>query len=238
LYGNPDHLNTRYPSGISMAGESDPTYWPKYSDSNVGEHEITGMVIQYEKQLIFTTGDSSGASAWYSTKETVTDSTTGITTTLFPVFPMNGKVGNMAKGQVSIIQNNPFTVWKGIYEWVSTYVLDEKNAQWISARIQNDLNSVDLSTAIVVDWDDKGLYWLCVGKKVWVYNYRENVKTWYILDLAHAPTCFLSVDGKMCFGTDTGTIMQFDESYLTYDGEAISANWEMGFYDFSAEWLL
>ncbi|HAA25277.1 MAG TPA: hypothetical protein DCE11_04045, partial [Ruminiclostridium sp.] len=154
LFGNPKRRNTRFSSGVTYAGVSDPTYWPMFSDSDVGEYEITDIKTQYNKQIIFTSGDSSGASAWYSEAETYRDPGTGITTTLFPTFPINSKVGNVAPGQVQIIQNNSFTLWKGIYEWVSTYVMNEKNAQWISKRIQRDLDQVDLSKAITWDWDD------------------------------------------------------------------------------------
>lgn len=235
LYGNPDHLNTRYCSGVTMAGASDPTYWPMWSDSDVGEYAITDIKTQYDKQIIFTTGDSSGASAWYSNNENYTDPSTGIVTTMFPVFPINAKVGNMAPAQTQIITNEPFTLWKGVYKWKSTYVMNEKNAEWISQRIQRDLDTVDLTKAITWDWDDEGLYLLCVGKKVWVYNYRIDV--WYILDLAHEPTCFMTIEQKLCFGTTDGQIMRFDSSLATFDGEEIIATWDMGYNNFGADWM-
>ena len=131
--------------------------------------------------------------------------------------------------------NNPFTVWKGVFQWVSTYVMNEKNAQWISKRVQNDLDAVDLSTAITYDWDDKGVYILCVGSKIWAYNYR--VDAWYILSLPHTPTCFIAIDKYLYFGTTDGMIMKFDENVATYDGTTIEANWEMGFTNFGADWL-
>ena len=101
-----------------MAGASDPSYWPKFAESDVGEYEITDIVTQYNKQLIFTSGDSAEASAWYSEEEDFVDPNTGAVTALFPVYPMNAKIGNVAKGQVQIIYNNPYTIWKGVYEWV------------------------------------------------------------------------------------------------------------------------
>lgn len=238
MFGNPDHKNTRYPSGVTMAGASDPSYWPKFAESDVGEYEITDICTQYNKQLIFTSGDSSEASAWYSEEEDYTNSTTGAITALFPVYPMNAKIGNVAKGQVQIIMNNPLTIWKGVYEWVSTYVMNEKNAQWISKRVQNDLDAVDLTTALTVDWADKGQYWLCVGKKVWVLNYRlPNGGAWYILELPDTPTCFCLVDQDLYFGTTAGQIMKFGEEYGTYNGTNIVATWEMGFFNFGVEWL-
>jgi hypothetical protein len=148
---------------------------------------------------------------------------------------MNAKVGNVAKGQVQIIKNNPFTLWKGIYEWVSTYVMNEKNAEWISRRVQNDLDGVDLTRALTVDWADKGQYWLCVGKKIWILNYRTD--TWYILELPDTPTCFCLVGDKLYFGTTAGQIMRFDETLATFNGTNIEAVWEMGYFNFGVEWL-
>jgi hypothetical protein len=236
IFGNPDRKNTRFPSGVTMAGVSDPGYWPKFADSDVGEYEITDICIQYNKQLIFTNGDANGASGWYSEQETYTDPSTGAITPLFPIFPMNNRVGNVAKGQVQIIMNNPFTVWKGIYQWVSTYVQNEKNVEWMSQKIQNDLDVVDLTKALTFDWDDKGVYILCVGKRIWCYNYR--VKVWYILDIPHEPTCFTIVEQKLCFGTTSGQVMMFDENELTYDGTTIESSWEMGYFNFGVEWLM
>lgn len=235
IYGNPDHLNTRYPSGVTMAGASDPSFWPKFAESDVGEYEITDIVTQYNKQIIFTSGDSSGASAWYSEEEDYVDSTTGAITALFPVYPMNAKVGNIAKGQTQIILNNPLTIWKGVYEWVSTYVMNEKNAQWLSNRVQKDLDAVDLSQAVTADWSDKGQYWLCVGKTIWVLNYRTD--TWHILELPDTPTCFTIVESNVYFGTTAGQIMKFDEDLRTFNGTTIEATWEMGFFNFGVEWL-
>jgi len=235
IFGNPDAINTRFPTGVTMAGASDPSFWPKFAESDVGEYEITDICTQYNKQLIFTSGDSAEASAWYSEEEDYRDPDTGTVIALFPVYPMNAKVGNVAKGQTQIIYNNPFTIWKGVYEWISTYVMNEKNAQWKSRRIQNDLDKVDLTKAITVDWSDKGQYWLCVDNTVWVLNYRTD--TWYVLEFPDTPTCFCLVEDKLYFGTTNGQIMKFDENFVTYNGEIIKADWEMGFYNFGVEWL-
>ena len=235
IFGNPDHKSTRYPTGVTMAGASDPSFWPKFAESDVGEYEITDICTQYNKQIIFTSGDSSEASAWYSEEEDYVDPNTGAMMALFPVYPMNAKIGNVAKGQVQIIYNNPYTIWKGVYEWVSTNVMNEKNAQWISKRIQNDLDKVDLTSALTVDWSNKGQYWLCIDKMIWVLNYRTN--TWHILELTDTPTCFCLVEDKLYFGTTAGQIMKFDEDLTTYNGNIIDAVWYMGFYNFGVDWL-
>jgi len=234
LFGNPSHKNTRYVSGVTTAGVSDPTYWPKYTDSDVGEYEITGICTQYDKQIIFTSGDSE-ASSWYSYVETYLDSSTGLVVTQFPVNPINSQYGNEAKGQTRVIYNNPFTLWKGIYQWTSTAVVNEKDVLWVSEKIQKDIDQVDLSTAVTADWPHKGLYLVCVGTKVWVLNYRVNA--WYILELAHTPTCFLVADGELYFGTDDGLIMKFSESVGTYGGETINSYFDTGYMTFDAEFV-
>jgi hypothetical protein len=233
LYGNQNHKNTRYVSGITIAGASDPAYWPKFNDSDVGEYEITDIVSQYNRQVIFTTGNESEAAAWYSYMTTYTDPSTNLIVTQFPVEPINKKIGNVAKGQTQIIYNNPFTIWKGVYEWASTNVVDEKNARWVSENIQNDLDKVDLTAAVTVDWSDKGQYWLCVGNKAWVLNYR--VGAWYILELAHTPTCFAIVDSQLYFGTEDGMVMKFDETLGTYDGTNIHAFLDTGYHTLGGE---
>lgn len=235
LFGNPNRRNTRFPSGVTVDGVSDPTYWPYATDSDVGEYEITDILTQYDKQIIFTSGDSSGASAWYSLNETYTDPGTGLVVTLFPTFPINAKAGNVAPGQAQLILNNPFTIWNGVYQWASTYVMNEKDVRWVSQRIQRDLDALDLTKAITWDWHENGLYLLCIGKKVWVYNYRVDV--WYVLELPHEPTCFMTVDKKLCFGTTDGQIMMFDVNEVTFDGEEIVSTWDMGYSTFGVDYL-
>jgi hypothetical protein len=234
LFGNPSHLNTRYVSGVTMDGVSDPTYWPKFADSDVGEYEITGICTQYDKQIIYTSGDAE-ASSWYSYVDSYTDETTGLEITQFPVKPINSQYGNEAKGQIKIIYNDPFTLWKGVYQWDSSAIVNEKDVKWVSEKIQKDLDALDLSTALTVDWPHKGLYWLCVGKKVWVLNYR--VGAWYILELAHTPTCFIVADGEMYFGTSTGTIMKFSSTLGTHDGADINSYYDTGYMTFDKEFV-
>ena len=113
--------------------------------------------------------------------------------------------------------------------------MNEKNAEWLSKRVQRDLDDLDLTKAITWDWDDKGLYLICIDKRIWVYNYR--VDAWYILDLPHQPTCFMTVEKQLHFGTTDGQIMRFDESLPTFDGEEIIATWDMGYNNFGADWL-
>jgi hypothetical protein len=142
---------------------------------------------------------------------------------------------NVAPGQVQVLNNNPFSIHGGVYEWVATSVRDERNANYVSKRVQPDLDGLDLSTALTLDYEELSEYWPCVGNKVWVYNYRIDV--WYYLELADTPTSFLTIDKELYFGTSTGRIMKFEDDLRTFNGQVINSRWEMGNYDWDAEWL-
>ena len=88
----PDNKNTRFCSGVTMAGASDPTYWPIYTDSDVGEYEITAINTQYDKQVDMDYRRFLGRGfCMVFNNENYTDPYTGIITTLFPVFPINAR---------------------------------------------------------------------------------------------------------------------------------------------------
>lgn len=234
LYGNIAHKNRRYYSGLAD-GVPSAEYFPanNYSDVGSDEYEITSIVRQYDRQIIFKENNT-----YYSTIETINNIVT------FPVYPLNDSKGNKAFNQVRIIQNNPYSIIEGVYMWTSTNVRDERNAKYISSRIQTGLDELNLSNAVTWDYEFKGEYWICVGQRVYIYNYRIDV--WYSFVLNHTPTCFTEIDGVLYFGTDTGDVMKFDNSML-YDalrpsdgvglvGKPIEATLETGFLDFGENW--
>lgn len=231
FYGNGTN---RYIYSDLAAGVPSAEYFPALNYREVGSDEfaVTDIVRQYDRQIILT----DGGEAYYSYYDPFTDPSTGLITIIdFPTYPLNDKVGNIATGQAQLIQNNPFTIQNGVYEWGATNVRDERNVQYMSKRVQPSMDAVDLSTAITVDWESKREYWLAVGNKVWIYNYRLDV--WYKFQTAANITCFLILDDLLYFGTDAGQIMKFDTTKLTDNGTAITSTWEMNFYDFEAEWL-
>ncbi len=231
FWGNGDYKNRRYVSGIPVDQSTSAEYFPANSHHDVGSFEtaITDIIRQYDRQIIL-----KERAAYYSYYEFVNDAGS------FPVYPLNGSIGNVAFNQAQLIRNNPLSVFTGVYEWVATAVRDERNAVYISKRVQPSLDEVDLTKAVTIDWEEMGEYWLCVGRMVWVYNYRND--TWYKFQLADTPTCFLVIDKELYFGTDTGQIMgfvkdQFGDDLRHDNGQDITYRWEMGFYDFQAEWL-
>jgi hypothetical protein len=147
---------------------------------------------------------------------------------------LNDSIGNKPYGQGKLIQNNPMTFDTGVYEWISTTVRDERNANYISERIQSELEAIDLSTIITHDYKKQGELWIVSAKTVYVYNYRRNV--WYKFTLADTPKCFWEIDGDLFFGTSAGNIMMFSDEALTDNGTKIADLLETGDIDFGQNW--
>jgi len=228
MWGNPDEKNRFCYSALSD-GVLSAEYFPADNFSDVGsdQHAITDITRQYDRLIIYT--DKGSYWATYDTT-TLVD---GSVVVNFPVYELNSVKGNVAPGQVQLINNDPFTIQEGVYQWTSTNVRDERNATYMSKRVQPSLDGADLAKAITFDYEKNGEYWLVVGSTAWIYNYRVDV--WYQRSNVAASN-FIEIDGSLYFGTE-GTIMKFDPAYLTDNGTAISAVWEMGFFDFGAEYL-
>ena len=232
LYGKSIGTGTnRYYYSNLANGLPSASYFPTtfYNEVGTPENIITGMTRQYDRQIIFT--DITGA--YYSYYQTTTID--GIVYPSFPLYTLNKVIGNIAMGQVQVVQNNPFSIFKGIQEWVATSVQDERNAKNISKRIQVSLDSIDLSQVTTIDWEKNYEYWICLNDKAYIYNYKLDV--WYKFEFADNTKPLLVVDDILYFGTDNGQIMQFSTGDLDDNGDIIDAHWESGFYDFNAEWL-
>lgn len=224
-WGNTSYKNRRYYTGLAD-GVPSAEYFPanNYSDVGSSEFAITDIVKQHDRQIIFTE-----TNAFYSYLESIDN------ITAFPVLPLNDVKGNKPFNQARIILNNPYTVFEGVYEWSATNVRDERNTRYISKRVQPTLDQVDLNTAITFDYEAVGEYWLCVDNKVWIHNYRND--TWYYYELYNNIKSIITIDDTFYFGTDNGQIMKFDSEFTNDNGNVISAEWQMGFYDWGEEWL-
>lgn len=203
-------------------------YFPENNYLLVGsdEYNVTHLSKQYDRLIIHKERDTH-----YCVYDL--DATTGAT---FPTYPLNDSVGNIAFGQGQNILNNPFIITlQGVFQFTATNVRDEKNVQFLSERVQTDLDTLDLSTALTFDFESKFEYWLCVGTNAYIYNYKND--TWYKYELADIPSVFYEVDGVGYFGTSTGKIMKFDDDTLTDNGTTITAQWETGFLAFEANYI-
>jgi hypothetical protein len=223
LYG--DGTNEIIYSGLAD-GVPSAEYFPVLNSSIIGASDapVTYLDTQYDRQIIYT-----DKGAYYSIIEQ--DATLG---TIFPIYPLNDSIGNKPYGQGKLIQNNPITFDTSVYEWIATSVRDERNANYISERVQTELNAIDLSTIITHDYKAEGELWICSGTTVYVYNYRRDV--WYKFILATAPKCFWEIDGTLYFGTSSGSVMKFSEDALTDNGTKIADLLETGYIDYGDNW--
>lgn len=231
IWGNNDCKNRRFYTGLAD-GVPSAEYFPAnyYSDIGSSQYAITDIVKQHDRQIIFKEN-----SAYYSYLSEITLDD-GSVEVAFPVYPLNDVKGNKPFNQARIVLNNPYSVYDGVYEFVSTNVRDERNAVYKSARVQYDLDSIDLGNAITYDNEISGEYWLCYQNTVWIYNYRND--TWYKYKLADNITSLINISDKLYFGTDNGQIMQFNAIATTDNSVVIESSWEMGFYDFDIEYII
>lgn len=213
LWGNPDQKNRRSWSGTLKAN-----YFPVTNYTYIGsdEYAITDIKPQYDRQLIYKNGGRAHYSypEWNATAEAWD----------YPVFDLNESVGNDVFGGVQIVRNNPVTIYKqSWWEWSSTAVEDERNANIISERLRQSLSNLDLTTAVTFDYQKEKEYWCNVGSKVYIWNYGNN--TMYMYDNISA-TCFLDISGVVYYGSQ-GKIERFEGE--NDNGVAITAQLIMGF---------
>jgi len=230
IYGEGLPNQNRYHYTDLADGVFSADYFPTTFYQEVGspKFSITGIIRQYDRQIIFT-----DEAAYYSFYETTLINDIAVPS--FPTFPLNEAKGNIALGQVRLIQNNPYSVWVGVQEWVATNVRDERNANYISKRVQKTLDSKTLSTVKTEDWEKNYEYWMAFDNIIIIHNYRLNV--WYKFELDHNVTMLYIKKDNMYFGTDDGQIMMFDVDVNSDNGSLINGHFETGFYDFEAEYL-
>jgi hypothetical protein len=231
LWGNTNFKNRRFWSGLAN-GVPSAEYFESnsYDDLGTGEYAITDIIKQLDRQKIFF---ELGGGAMYSYYSSTTD-VIGNVIVSFPVFELNENIGNMAFGQVQVVADVPYTINNGVYAWQNSTVRDQTNSKLISQRVQQSLNTVDLTKAITYNWQEQKEYWLCIGSIVWVHNYFND--TWYKFDNITA-SYFLVVDGQMYYGAE-GSIYRFNENLRSDNNTAMNINWTMAFYDFGADWRL
>ena len=229
LWGNADYKNRRFWSGLAD-GVPSAEYFEanSWKDEGNGQYAITDLIKTDDVQKIFMENG-----ARYSNYDTVTVQSQTIAD--FPSFEMSDEIGNEAYGQVQTINGTPFSLYKGVYSWSNTIVLNKTKHDLISQKVQDSLDGIDLSQVITYNWQEQKEYWLCLPSSgiVWIYNYLNG--TWYKFNNVFA-TNFIVINGEMYFGTN-GTINKFDKSLRADNFLAIIAVWQMGFYDFGAEYL-
>ncbi len=239
MYGNPNQPNAIIYSALAN-GVPSAEYFPAFNYQPVGKEnsEITDITKGYDRIVI-----TKPNKAFFATYDSfVAD---GQEVVNFPISDLNDAVGNTAFAQGQVIDNYPLTIENGLQQWISTDVKDERNVKDVSLRIKSDLNKLDLSKALTMDFNERNEYWVVIGRTLYIYNYGlygfENDKTvkgvFSRIQLKDTVTCISNIDGEIYFGTDDGKIMKFSEGSITFNGDIINSHWESGFLDKGANYL-
>ena len=198
---------------------------------------VTGFKVHQNKLVVF--------------KEDLTctvEATTGLDNTAsFPISFLNTEVGCDMPDTIQLINNDIVfcNSYGGVYLVASTIIPGEKSIKPISINVNGDSNRngilqhtiADLESASSVDHNFK--YWLCVGNKAYVLDYREGIITtnpdknkWFYYDNINA-SCFVIKDNELIYGVrDYGQLVQFTQAFNDF-GLPINAKWRSKRMDFS-----
>lgn len=232
LYG--DGSNHAFYSGIDYNGLPTAEYFPELNvlDAGTANSPITGMVRHFSRLLVFKS--DSTFSAQFSTI-TLAD---GRVTEAFYTAPVNREVGNLAPGQVRIVNNNPRSLHgQAVYEWKSgggNINYDERSAKHISGRINATLGSFDLENCVCFDDEIRQEYYIVHEGTAIVHNYDDDV--WYIYTNVPAND-FVVHNGELYVSTSTGQIRHVSRNYRNDDEAPIDAYWRSGSMAFDKEWM-
>jgi hypothetical protein len=231
LYG--DGSNEALYSGVDHDGLPSAEYFPDLNVLDVGESNtpITGLIRHFSRLIAFKTNST------YSVQYSTITLDSGEVTAAFYGTPINRELGNIAPGQVRLLENNPWTLCENaVYEWKasSTYLTaDERQAKRKSDRVRSTLSGFDLSSCVTFDdeWDNE--YYIVCGSTALVYNYAADA--WYGY-LAFPAVCMISVDGEFYYGTADGKLVHVSEQYRNDSGTEIDAYCETGNMAFGRPW--
>ncbi len=213
LYGNRVLPNYRFFSGLA-AGISSAEYFPVTNYTVIGTDEITSMIQQYDRQLIFCKNE-----AYYSYCELKQD-VNGDVFSSFPVFNLNGAKGCTVSADGCLLNNTPVTLCNdGINLWESTAVENEKNAVCISDAVNDTLNTLirlngQEAVRMFVLRHTGELFFVCGGYAL-VYNSKN--RCWYLFSnfscqyqCQHKNILYLT-EGTVIYTYDTSKEPFFEE---------------------------
>lgn len=227
------------------SGLQDPSYWPENQYNNCGSDDsaITGFGKQYDTLVVFK------EHSIYAVTYSVSDDGSSVG---FPLAPLNDSIGCDMPYTIQLVDNclTWCTTDAGVFRLVSEVAIkDEKNVKPISkningTRFRNGLlqnSKEDLQSAVSIDfW---GMYWLCVGDKVYCWDYTtapyintgdltgDQTRTaWFPLDNINA-NCFIGVDNDLYYGDPLGNVIHFINNYADF-GEPINSYFQTKVTDF------
>lgn len=242
--GNPNYKNVYRYSGLTGNTAYDFKYFPENSFNRIGSDAVmmTGFAKYYTKLVIFKENQIYSISYSYANG-----------TSSFPVQSLHSQMGCDMPGSIQIIGDAPVfaNTQYGVYTIVSTLLENEKNVKPLSANIEGStfraglLDESEEELKNCSSTDCEGKYWLCVGSKVWLWDYKlspypngltDDSLKWFFYNNINA-NCFLVVDRELYYGDrDTGNVVKFINNYNDF-GEPIYAYWKSKLFNFDLpEW--
>ena len=221
LWGNEDLPNYRFHSELAD-GVPSVEYFPVSAYTVIGNSKITGIVQQYDKQLIFTKSE-----AYYSYSELITDALGNISAS-FPVYSLNASKGSIIEADGCIIDNRPVTLCDdGLNMWESTSVENERNAICFSAPIKETLKQI-LSArgrTHIFDFQSRREMYLISDDTAIVYNYGNGC---FYKHRGFGGN-YYSVCGQTLYFANADTVYAFGE--LVDEKMTNGCRWESPFID-------
>lgn len=232
LYG--DGSNKTIYSGMDYDGLPRADYFPDQYEVAIGDanEPITSMIRHGGSLIAYKPTEC------WSLQHGVVELATGDLTPSIYCTPVNRERGNVAPGQVRLVDNSPITVsgtelyrWGSVSRYSSGIGRDERNATRISDRIQRSIKEIEFRTCRMWDDNDHQEFYLIGDRMALVWNYA--VDAWYRYEQFDCTT-MCSFHGELYVGTHNGIIHRMSEYVAGDDGDAIHADWESGSIDFGA----
>ena len=228
--------NENLKSYYFMSATNDATYFPdnKYNRLGSDAEQMIGFAKMHSTLIIFKEKST------YSAAYNESDGT-------FPTIQLHPTIGCDMPYSIQLIDNRPIfaNTYAGVHLIEETLIRDERNARLISGNINGsrfrtgllDETLTALKVASSVDYDGK--YWLNVGNKAWVWDYRlspwsgnDEVLAWFYRGNINAKA-WLGVDRSIYYGDrTTGRLSTFIPEYNDF-GEAINGVFRSKLWDFN-----
>lgn len=244
IAGNDNYKNVYRYTGLTGNTRYDFSYWPENSFNRIGSDAklITGFAKYYGK--LVTTKENQIFSITYKYQEG---------TSTFPVESLNSQMGCDMPGGIQIICDAPIfpNTQYGVHTILSTLLENEKNVKPLSANIEGstfrtgllDMDYNDMVNCSSVDFDGK--YWLNVGDKVYLWDYKlspypngmtDDSLKWFYYDNITA-SCFYIHDRELYYGDrNSGNLVKFIDNWNDF-GQPIFAYWKSKLFNFDLpEW--
>ena len=234
--GNDNFKNAYYYTGLTGNTATDATYWPENNYNRIGADtkKIYGWTKLYSKLLAM---KEDGIYSITYSSGTVT----------FPVSVLNSQVGCDMPGSIQIIKNLPVygNSKSGLWMITSTLIESEKNVNQISGLVNGVKNLraglLDESVSDLLacsSFDDGRKYYICVGSKVWAWDYELSPYTgtqdslaWFYYTNMNAQN-WAYMNREVYYGDRTiGQIVKFQDNLNDF-GLAIDAFWKSKAFDF------